>query len=386
MQVQVSNLIRDCMQGIFHEIASPYRARNDGKLIRGTFPPHPSSLAQRQIKFFTEDEMEKRLTLLASFVLLSVLILSACGAAATQAPAMEMPAYAPAATEAPALVEPAFGAGGGADAAQPQTGEATSAPTAGPSDYAPASGDTNSPSEAGRKIVKNADMRLLVEDTDTAIDRMTQVVGDLGGYIISSRVWYQPYYDGENYKYATISMGVPVDQFEKALTRLRGLSIQVLDETASGEDVTDQYVDLQSQLTNLEATRERIKTFLDQATTVDEALRVNQELSEIERQIEEIKGRMNYLSDRSAYSTITVNFEPRLPDIVPTPTPTSIPTATPTPWSPGDAFDHSIKSVTTAYQGIVEFLIWFFIVLVPILAPFAFIAWIIWRVLRRKPK
>jgi hypothetical protein len=329
--------------------------------------------------------MEKRLTLLASFVILLVVLLSACApAAATEAPA-EMLAVAPA-TGAPAFVEPALGPEGGADAVQEQKGDVTAAPTAGLPDYASSSVDTSSPAQAGHMIVKNADMRLLVEDTDTAIDRMTQVVGDLGGYIISSRVWYQAYYDGENYKYATISMGVPVDQFERALTRLRELSVQVLDETASGEDVTDQYVDLQSQLTNLEATRERIKTFLDQATTVDEALRINQELSEVERQIEEIKGRMNYLSDRSAYSTITVNFEPKLPEIVPTPTPTAMSTATPTPWSPGDTFDHSVRSVTRAYQGIVEFLIWFFVVLVPILAPFAFLAWIIWRLLKRKPK
>ena len=75
-------------------------------------------------------------------------------------------------------------------------------------------------------------------------------------------------------------------QAERALNRLRDISIEVLDETASGEDVTDQYVDLQSQLVNLEATRERIKSFLEDAQNVDEALRINQQLSEIERQIE----------------------------------------------------------------------------------------------------
>ena len=49
-------------------------------------------------------------------------------------------------------------------------------------------------------------------------------------------------------------------------------------------------------LTNLEATRDRIKSFLDQANTVDEALRINQELANIEAQIEQIKGQMNYLA------------------------------------------------------------------------------------------
>ncbi|MEW6400467.1 MAG: DUF4349 domain-containing protein [Chloroflexota bacterium] len=333
--------------------------------------------------------MERRLALLVSFVLFSVILLSACGApmAATVAPAteaavMEMPMAAP--TTAPTFAGMAP-AQEGADAAEEQKTEGEAAPSgmpdvlAGPVDADPATG-------AGRMIIKNGDMRLLVADTDTAIDRMTQVVGDLGGYIVSSRMWYQAWYDGKNYKYATITIGVPVENFERALIRLREMSVRVLDETASGEDVTDQFVDLQSQLTNLEATRERIKTFLEQATTVDEALRINQELAEIERQIEEIKGRMNYLSDRSAFSTITINFEPDLPEIVPTPTPTAIPTATPTPWNPGTTFDNSVQSVKHAYQGILDFLIQFFVVVVPILLPPAVIVWLVWKVLRRKTK
>ena len=162
-----------------------------------------------------------------------------------------------------------------------------------------------------------------------------QIVGDVRGYIVSSRVWYQDYF-GTNYKYATLTIGVPEDQFENALRRPCGLAQRVLDENATGEDVTDQYVDLQSQLTNLEATRDRIKSFLDQATTVDEALRINQQLSDVEAQIEHIKGKMNYLSDRSAFSTITINLEPDLPPVVTTPTPTSTPVPVHPlgPWDP----------------------------------------------------
>ena len=76
--------------------------------------------------------------------------------------------------------------------------------------------------------------------------------------LISSRVWFQDYY-GTNYKYATLTIGVPVDQFEAALRRIRALAVRVQDDNASGEDVTSQYVDLQSQLGNLEATRDRIR-------------------------------------------------------------------------------------------------------------------------------
>ena len=236
---------------------------------------------------------------------------------------------------------------------------------------------------SNRMIVKNADVRLTVKDTDVAIDRATQIIGDAGGYIVSSRVWYQDYY-GNNLKYAAITIGVPVDEFEKVLSRLRGLALKVVDETAAGDDVTQQYVDLQSQLTNLEATRARIQEFLKDTKTVDEALRVNQELSNIEGQIEQIKGQMNYLNDRSAYSTITVNLEPELPVLIPTPTPTAFPTATPIPWNPGQTFGHAKNTVTVVYQGIGDFLIWLGVVILPIVLPPALILWAIWKWLNRK--
>ncbi len=236
-----------------------------------------------------------------------------------------------------------------------------------------------------RMVIKNGEIRLLVKNSDVALDGLTQMVGDVGGYIVSSQVWYQEY-NGENYKYATVTVSVPADQFETSLRRLRNLAIRVLNESASGEDVTDQYVDLQSELTNLEATRDRIKTFLDQAQNVDEALRINQQLSEIEAQIEQVKGRMNYLSDRSAFSTIAVSIEPDLPPIPPTPTPTLMPTPTPIAWNPGDTLKESKETLTSAYQNIFDFAIWFGVVILPILLPPALIVWGLWKLLRRKPK
>ncbi len=162
------------------------------------------------------------------------------------------------------------------------------------------------------------------------------------------------------------------------------LAIKVVDETAAGDDVTDQFVDLQSQLTNLEATEARIQEFLKDAKTIDEALRINQELSNIEGQIEQIKGQMNYLDDRSAYSTITLNLEPEFPMLTPTPTPTAQPTATPIPWNPGQTFGEAKSTVIVLYQGIGDFLIWLGVVILPIVLPPALILWGLWKWLNRK--
>jgi hypothetical protein len=236
---------------------------------------------------------------------------------------------------------------------------------------------------ASRLIIKDGQIKLLVDDPDVAIDRLTQIVGDVSGYIISSRIWFQDW-EGKSYKYASFTIGVPVDQFERALRRLRDTAKKVIDEAATGEDVTDQYVDLQSRLTNLQATRDRIRQFLAQAKTVEEALKVNEQLSQVEQQIEETQGRMNYLKDRSAFSTITIEIAPDLPAGTPTPTATPTPTPTPTSWSPGETFGQASSTVVSAYRALTDLAIWFFVVLVPVVAPFALIGWLIWYLTRRK--
>jgi hypothetical protein len=300
-----------------------------------------------------------------------VMLLAACGApaAATEAPALEEPASAEEFLAKEGEIAPQDQAAGQAPPA--------SMPTAAAYEIANQSGDLTVIERSNRMIIKNADLRLMVKDTDVAIHRATQIIGDAGGYIVSSRVWYQDYY-GNNLKYASITIGVPVDEFERTLVRLRDLAVRVVDETASGEDVTEQYVDLQSQLTNLEATRARIQEFLEDARTIDEALRINQELANIESQIEQIKGRMNYLDDRSAFSTITLNLEPEFPALTPTPA------ATPIPWNPGQTLDDATDTITAAYQGIANFLIWLAVVVVPLVLPPALLLWVLWKLMNRK--
>ncbi|MCP4285317.1 MAG: DUF4349 domain-containing protein, partial [Gammaproteobacteria bacterium] len=119
-------------------------------------------------------------------------------------------------------------------------------------------GNGNTPGDPGqlsvvpavsRMVIKDAEMELLVADTDLSMPEVVQLAGDYEGYIITSKTWFE-----DEYKYASIQLGIPVDHFETVLNRLRSLGLQVVRETASGQDVTGEYVDLQSRLTNLEAT------------------------------------------------------------------------------------------------------------------------------------
>jgi hypothetical protein len=248
--------------------------------------------------------------------------------------------------------------------------------------------EVNSPN---RLIIKDGNMILLVSDTDQAIERITQMASDLGGYIISSRTWFQQN-QGIDQKYGTMTLGVPVDEFEKALVRLRQIAVKVKDEQASGQDVSDEYTDLQSRLKNLEATRDRILLFMEDTKTVEEALKINEQLSEVESEIEQVKGRMNYLFDRASYSTITLQLEPEPPQLTPTltPTPTITPTptatATPTPWQPGETLKSATKSMGSIWRGVVEALIYFVTIVVPCLLPVAALIALIWWLRRRSKK
>jgi hypothetical protein len=235
--------------------------------------------------------------------------------------------------------------------------------------------------DAQRKIIKNAQLLLTVESTDSALDRLTGIAADMGGYIISTRTFFEA-----GLKAATITFAVPVDRFEDALRRVRAVALKVEREEASGQDVTDQYVDLESQLRNLEATADRIRDFLQKAQTVEEALKVNQQLSAVEKDIETVKGKLNYLQGRSAFSTITVDIrEPRptpTPTLTPTITPTPTPTPTPVGWHPNETLKRAVDAQTTLFRALVDIGIWMIVVLLPYLIIFGGVAGLVVRVLR----
>jgi hypothetical protein len=246
-----------------------------------------------------------------------------------------------------------------------------------------AAGLLPSTSSDQRMIIKDAEMELLVSDTDVALDDVTLIATEYGGYIISSHTWTE-----DGFKHATVRLGVPAREFESVLRRLRGLALVVTSEVASGEDVTDQFVDLQSRLKNLQATRDRIREFLNEAKTVEEALKVNEQLSEIEGRIEEAQGRMNYLKDRAAYSTINVTLNPEVPTPTVTPTSTPTPTPTPVPWVPGESVKGAVDLMGGIARGLITALIWIVIGFGPFLLLAGLLVWLVlrWRRSRRKPK
>ncbi len=298
-------------------------------------------------------------------LMILALAASACGGAPSAAPTTA-PGAALAATAAPAAATSAA-----------LSGRPTTAATAAPKTDS-TTGNTTTAAAIDRRIIKNAQLTATVENVDVAIFRLTGIAADVGGYLVASRTFVEG-----NRKAAQVTIAVPVDRFEEALNLVRKTALRVENDTASSADVTEQYVDLQSRLRNLESTSARIREFLVKAQNVEEALKINAQLSEVDRQIEEIKGKLNAMTSRTTFSTIAVDLR----EPVPTPTPTHTPTATPTPtpsptplpivWHPDKTLQTAVDTQTVLLNTLVrvvgDVLIWFTVVILPYLVVLALI-------------
>ena len=216
-----------------------------------------------------------------------------------------------------------------------------------------------------RLIIRTANMSLVVTDTEEAMDTISRMAEENGGWVVNSSVFQY----NETAKTGNITIRVPSAGFNSAMEALRNMSVEVQQESTSGQDVTEEFVDLSARLENLEATAERVRAFLDEAETVEEALAVNQELSRLESEIEAMKGRLQYLSQSASFSTITVDLTP---DIVAQP-------IEPSNWRPAVVFRNAVDSLVEALQDVAEFGIWFVIYLLPLLLVVGIPLWLVVR-------
>jgi hypothetical protein len=162
------------------------------------------------------------------------------------------------------------------------------------------------PETQERLIIRTGNIDIVVEDTEGSLTSIGRLADQLGGWIVNSEIRQT----GESAKSGSITLRIPAEDYDEMVGRIKEMALEVTWESSNSQDVTDEFVDLTSRLGNLEATADRVRAFLDSAETVEEALDVNQELSRLEGEIEVIKGRMQYLSQSAAFSTLTVNITP----------------------------------------------------------------------------
>ncbi|GAB4264762.1 MAG: hypothetical protein Kow0080_04200 [Candidatus Promineifilaceae bacterium] len=267
------------------------------------------------------------------FVLLLVLLTACSGAA--QEMAMEAPMPAPAMEMA--AEEMAFDTESNAGFSER-------------SDVAQSPASTDIPTE--RLIIRTGNLSIVVEDTEAAMKDITALVEANGGWVVSSNVIQY----SDSIKRGEMTVRIPSTGFDSAMDTIKSMAVEVTRESTSGEDVTEEYVDLSSRLANLEATADRVRSFLDEAKNVEEALAVNQELSRLESDIEVIKGRMQYLSQSAAFSTITIDLTP---DELAQPIEVG-------GWRPQGIAKDAVEMLIETLQFLASFLIWLVIYIAPV--------------------
>jgi len=223
-------------------------------------------------------------------------------------------------------------------------------------------------------IIYTGDISIVVADTEAAATDIEALATGMGGRVVSSSF----YQSSQGALAGSITIRVPVERFDEAMNRIQEMAVEVRRADRSSEDVTEEYVDLQARLENLEATADRVRSFLDQAATVEEALAVNQELSRLEEEIEAYKGRIQYLENRADFSTITVSLTP---DELAQPIEVG-------GWRLGGAAREAVEALLGALQGVARILVWIVVFVLPlaiiILLPLAIIIRLVLRRMGRR--
>jgi PKD repeat protein len=154
-----------------------------------------------------------------------------------------------------------------------------------------------------RMVVRTGGLELVVQDIPAAIDEITRIAGDSGGYVVTSQKWKE----GEKV-FGTMSIRVPAGNYNGIILSLRALALEIVSETTSSQDVTEEYTDLGSKIKNLEATENQLLKIMQTAVKTEDVLSIQRELTTVRGEIEQAKGRMQYLERTSATSLINIKL------------------------------------------------------------------------------
>lgn len=146
-------------------------------------------------------------------------------------------------------------------------------------------------------LVYTARVNMAVYEVKSSLGEVESLARSLGGFL--ARRTDQ-----------SITIRVPVARFDEAIGRIEKLG-DMLSRDVQVEDVTEEYHDTEIRLKNARAVRERLEQLLAKATKVEESIQIEKELERVAETIDRLEGRMKFLRDRAAFSTITVTFQPR---------------------------------------------------------------------------
>lgn len=297
-------------------------------------------------------------TIVAIFSLLSITIFGACAATAGMDAAVESPYPArEAVTYDIAAVEEAA--------------------------YESAESDETA-ATADRKIVGTANIDLVVEDSNTAVDDITTLIKQAGGYVADSNFYHIEFGDDTALQ-GNMTLRVPAEVMDLVLKQLEALALTVSSQSLTRDDVTDQFTDLDARLRNLEATEVELLQLLSEVRAKPEAksediLAIHRNLMEIRGQIEQVQGHKTMLDNLIALSTIHLSLRPD----------TNALPIVDEGWHPNHTVENALRTLIRTVQALGDAAIWLVLFALPIflilMLPLVILVWLVVIVVRRVRK
>ena len=298
-------------------------------------------------------------------VLLLAIVLAGCGGAApSTANLRQASTSGGVAAQAPVPAAPAA----------PAPAAATDAKTA-PADSAAPAPKIADVVPLDRMVIRDAKLSLQVSDVEMSLGRVRDIATAYGGYVSNSHTYFVK--DGDTDRMvADLTIAVRADSFDRAIANIRQVATKVENEEGTSQDVTEEYVDLDSNLRNLQASEDAILKLTDKATRLDEVVMLERELANVRGQIEKIQGRKRLLEHQTSVSTIAISLHlPPLAEASPT---------TPV-WDPLKSFERgwhaslvALETLADVVISLVSFLWW--------TIPFSALGfYLYWRGRQRRP-
>jgi len=155
----------------------------------------------------------------------------------------------------------------------------------------------------GPSVIKTGQLELKIPraDLQDGIQDAIAIAGRHGGFVLSTSSEVGRFGGG------TVALRIPSNRFEQAMADLEGLG-RLRNQQVSGQDVGQEFVDLEARLRNWRTQEAVLLRLMDRATSVQDTIRVQAELSTVQLQIERIRGRLAYLEDQTTFATITASF------------------------------------------------------------------------------
>lgn len=154
-----------------------------------------------------------------------------------------------------------------------------------------------------QKIIYTATLSMQVDELASAATSLRNAIHQSGGYILQ---FQDTRHEGE--VGASYTIKVPAAGFMSFIDRIEQIKHRDFERNIGGKDVSEEYVDLESRLKAKQLVETRLLAMMERAVRADDLLKFSQQLSEVQEEIERIKGRIRYLDNNVSFSTVELRL------------------------------------------------------------------------------